>query len=152
MNYKTIGYEVEFNILPEHLENYSKLYINPNKDNYGFDSLNLDIAEYRSNVFSKKEDLLNDYIIFKNNISVFNPIFIPNIDKETYGIHLSFNKYNKLKLLYLYLIIYFLNHPIICIKRMIKIEWFRKHVNRIEFRLIPTLNNDKLFLKFINRL
>ena len=148
----TIGFEVEFKLPENKLIDYSKLYKDPQKDNYGFDHFNLDIAEYRSNVFKSKLELLKDYEAFKQIIKDYSPIFIHKSDKLTYGIHISFGSYCRIKLLWLYITIFLINHPIICIERLFKIRAFRKHPERLEFRLIPTLSNDKLFLKFINKL
>lgn len=147
---KTIGYEIEFQIPPYQLESYSLLYNNPQTDNFGFDVFNMRIAEYRSNVFNTTEELLIDYQQFKNKVKRYSALFLSEDLEYTYGIHISFDNYSKLKLLFMFLYIFFLNHPLLCLKRMIRIEWFRQHKNRLEFRLIPTLENDFLFRKFVN--
>lgn len=150
---KTIGYEIEYFIPIENLQEYSRLYKNPLKDNFGFDNgFNVMIGEYRSNVFNSTNEILEDYNKFKEIIDNYEPEFIPEIGYYTYGIHISFDYYSKLKLLLLFFWIYFLRHPIVCFWRLLRIDWFRRHTERLEFRLIPTLPNDKLFLKFVSYL
>jgi len=152
MEFKTVGFEVEFFVPNEKLVAYSELFKNAQTDNYGLDSGNLNICEYRSNVSPSIPILKKEYETFKTNVKKYNPLFKPFFTRNTYGIHISFDKLNKWCIIFAFLKVFFVKHPLVCLYRMLLIDWFREHENRVEFRLIPTLENDNLFFSFLNEI
>lgn len=153
---KTIGFEIEYYIPNDKLLDYSILYTNPNKDNYGFDQENLLIAEYRSPVFNSSKEIWDNFCTIFDSLKKYDTQY--NSTKKIarlklyYGIHISFDNYSKLKLILLYLSIYFWRFPLLSIIRLFKVGIFRKHSERLEFRWIPTTNRHDLFYKFLNKL
>lgn len=151
----TAGFEVEFFVPDEQLKNYFNLFVSAEKDNFGMDGnkvVNLNVSEYRSKVHNNKGSLLGEYRAFLVIVKKFNPVFTPFRKNNSYGIHLSFDKLDKWKMFVLFCKIFVRKHPLVCLRRMITVEWFKHHENRVEFRLIPTLADDTLFKQFLSEI
>ena len=151
----TSGFEVEFFVPDEQLVNYSNLFVLARADNFGMDGnkyVNLNVSEYRSNVHGDEVSLMAEYEAFRKTIAQFAPVFTPFRKNNSYGIHLSFDKVNKWRMFTLFVKIFVPKHPLVCLRRMLTIKWFKTHENRVEFRLIPTLEDDTLFRRFVEQI